>query len=259
MTGNQVYIVLPDFLIIGAGRSGTTTLYSYLQEHPAIYLPASKRPEPHYFLKEREYAKGLAYYSRKYFSEWQGESAIGEASVSYMCHKKVARRIRKHLPDVKLIAILRDPADRAYSNYWHTVKNGLETLSFDEAIQAEEGRNARIEDPFLREVQPYAYLERGFYYEQLSAYLEYFSREQLLVLLLDDLAHRPTQVLHETFSFLGVDAAFVPKSMGHIKNRSTPPGLEMSTETRRLLVKQYREDIDRLSILLERDLSDWKE
>jgi hypothetical protein len=253
----QRKVVLPNFLIIGAAQCGTTTLHSHLREHPDIYLPASKRPEPHFFLKGDEYARGLSHYSERHFSEWHGQTAVGEISTSYIYHEAVAERIRMHLPKVKLIAILRNPVDRAYSNYWHTVKSGLETLSFEEAVLTERERTAGILDRFWREVQPYAYVGRGFYYKQLSSYLRYFRRERMLILLFDDLVGRPAGVLRDIFGFLGIDEGVVPSSLDRVENRLTSADARMRPETRRKLLEWYREDTERLSNLLNRDLGCW--
>jgi hypothetical protein len=157
-----------------------------------------------------------------------------------------------------MIALLRHPVDRAFSSYWHTVKSGLETLSFDEAVRCEEERNCAMTDPALKSIRPFAYIERGFYYRQISAYLKYFSREQLHIALFEDLIQVPAKTVREIFGFLGVDASFVPKSW-RIENTSTPRGAEMAKDTRRLLLERYREDNERLSVLLQRDLSGWKE
>jgi len=254
----QRKVVLPNFLIIGAAQCGTTTLHSYLREHPDVYMPSSKRPEPHFFLKGDEYAKGLSYYSERHFAEWHGQTAVGEISTSYIYHEVVAERVRTHLPDVKLIAILRNPVDRAYSNYWHTVNSGLETLSFEEAVLTEKERTAGIRDRFWREVQPYAYVARGFYFKQLSGYLRHFQRDRMLILLFDDLVERPSRVLRDIFNFLGVDERFVPGSLDRVENRLTPAGAQMGRETRRRLIEWYREDVERLSALLNRDLTRWK-
>jgi hypothetical protein len=248
---------LPTFLIIGAARSGTTTLYSYLQDHPEIYLPVSKRPEPHFFLKDWEYELGLGYYSRKCFSAWRGQRARGEASASYLCHDWVAERIHRHLPAVKLIATLRNPVERAHSNYWHTMKSGLETLPFDEAIRTEAKRLAELNHPFWQAVRPYAYVERGFYYKHLSDYLKWFDPSQMHIILFEDLLHNPQRVLQGTLEFLGVDSSFYHPKLDRSLNQSTPEGQKMSQSARKYLVDCYREDILQLSKLIGRDLSTW--
>ena len=153
-------------MIIGAARCGTTNFASYLRVQPNVFL-ASKRPEPHYFLKDWEYEKGLAYYSDKYFASVGDEAAVGEASASYICHAKVAERIDKDLPGCRLIAMLRNPITRAYSGYWHTVRNGFESLPFLEALQAEPKRAAEATDPVAQTIRTFAYIERGQYARQL--------------------------------------------------------------------------------------------
>jgi hypothetical protein len=248
---------LPNFLIVGAARSGTTTLYSYLQAHPEVYLPASKRPEPHFFLKDWEYGMGIDYYARKYFSAWRGQRALGEASASYLCYDWVADRILRHLPGVKLIATLRNPIERAHSNYWHTIKSGLESCSFEEAVRTERQRLAEIVDPFWRAVRPYAYVERGFYYRHLSDYLLRFPRSQMHIVLFEDLLRSPGQVLRGILEFLEVDPEFVPADLDRILNQSTPEGEKMAPSAREYLRGVFRDDILNLGQLLGRDLSSW--
>ena len=111
--------MLPNFLIIGAARAGTTTIYNHLKDHPDVYLPAQKRPEPHFFLKESEYARGISYYEERFFSARRDERAVGEASTSYLFGQQVPKRIRAALPGVKLICVLRNPVERAFSSPDH--------------------------------------------------------------------------------------------------------------------------------------------
>jgi hypothetical protein len=252
-------VVLPNFLIIGAARSGTTSLYRYIQDHPDIYLPQAKRPEPHFFLKEEEYKKGLDYYSEKYFSQWSGEKAAGEASTSYLYQSHVARRIHKHLPEVRLIAILRNPVDRAYSNYWITVQNGLDDVSFEEAVGREGERINAPKSKFWEAVQPQAYLDRGYYFRQLNHYLEYFKREQLLILLFNDLRKSPGRVVREVFRFLEVDEGYVPHTLGIVNNKTATPYPPMDPNTRKRLIALFANENRRLSHMIGRDLSCWDE
>src|SRR5262249_26493123 len=160
---------------------------AHLRAQPEIFMPP-KRPEPHFFLREAEYAKGLDHYSRRFFADVPAPAkAIGEASTSYLCHRLVAERVAHGLPDVRLFAMLRNPIVRAFSSYWHTVRHGLEDLPFLEALRAEPARAAAAEsDPVLRENRPFAYLERGFYSRQLLAFYEFFPRDRLSIILFDD-------------------------------------------------------------------------
>ena len=107
----------PNFLIIGAARSGTTTLYNCLKKHPLIYLPKNKRPEPHFFLKNKEFKKGYEYYIGKYFFNSSLNQIKGEASTSYLFQKYVPSRIYKYIPNCKFIIMLRNPVERAYSHW----------------------------------------------------------------------------------------------------------------------------------------------
>ena len=214
--------MLPNFLIIGAARSGTTTLYSLLQEHPDIYLPKNKRPEPHFFLKSDEYARGLDYYETRYFADWATQRAAGEASTSYIFGPRTPARIARDLPDVRLIAMLRNPIERAHSNYWHTVASGLETLDFATAVVSERERTEALRGTKLEEIKPYSYLERGLYFAQLQRWLGYFERHQIHICLFEDFIADPKTGLSEILTFLDVDADQMPDNLGRVENRSVP-------------------------------------
>jgi hypothetical protein len=250
-------MILPSFLIIGAARCGTTSLFVQLQQHPDVYLPPSKRPEPHFFLKEDEYRKGLRYYSNRFFTWWNGESAAGEASTSYIYQDYVPGRIHKHLPEVRLILLLRNPVDRAYSHYWYSVQNGLESLSFEGALKKEEERIRHPNSQFEAEVQPYAYLDRGRYYTQIRRYLRFFKREQLLILFFEDLKTAPVDLVRATFRFLNVDDSFVPPAPDEVHNQRQTARPPMEETLRRKLVEQFQDENEKLSDFTGRDLSHW--
>jgi hypothetical protein len=249
--------VLPNFLIVGAARSGTTTLYNHLKDHPDVYLPVNKRPEPHFFLKAAEYTQGLAYYEQRYFSACRNQKAVGEASTSYLFGPDVPKRIRSSLPDVKLICILRDPVERAFSSYWHTIKSGLETLSFDEAIVREARRKGETAGTALEEIAPFAYAERGLYYRQLSRWLSEFPRSQMKIVIFDDFVADPIKILREVAGFLDVLPDGLPKRGVEMENKSVPAEARMLPATRRMLIEGFREDVDALGQLLDRDLAFW--
>ena len=172
---------LPNFLICGTAAGGTSYLTSGLLTHPEIYLSQPIVPEPHFFYKSWEYKKGISYYRKKYFNNVVNEKAIGERSSSYMFNKKVPRRIHKYLPQVKIIFMLRNPIERTYANYRFTVLQGLETLSFAEALKNEHYR-VKQQIGKWSEIQPYNYTGRGFYFQQIEQFLSYFKREQILIL-----------------------------------------------------------------------------
>lgn len=248
----------PDFLIIGAARCGTTWLYECLNAHPAVYLPASKRPEPHFFMKQAEYAQGIRYYSDRYFAHVGSALVAGEASTSYMYQPYVAPRIARHLPEVKLIAILRNPVDRAFSNYIVSRRNALETLPFPRAIREETVRLAHPQSPFEREICPFAYIDRGRYYAQLASYLELFPRDRLHVLLFDDIVDQPADLLRSTYAFLGVDTDFLPKQLPQRSNAADYKGARAGADDRFYILDQLAEDLASLARWLGRDLSHWK-
>lgn len=248
---------LPDFLIIGAARCGTTSLCENLKCHPQIYLPVSLRPEPHFFLKDHEYRKGLAYYSSKYFKDVPEDVLAGEKSVSYIYQPYVAERIKTHLPDVKLICMLRNPIDRAYSSYQFTRANGLEDLPFDQAIRSEAERIAEPPSHFHAEVQPFAYIDRGRYHQQLERYLAVFPAGQLHVAILEDLCRDPENQLRKILEFLGAHADFVPPNLGEIFNPGNYGQQAMAQAERDYIYQQLKDDIQALSAMLGKSLDHW--
>lgn len=194
-----------DFIVIGAGRSGTTSLFHYLKSHPDIYMPPHK--ELHYFLRDHKYQKGLAWYYDKYF-EWADEDQLwGEASPGYMTDSKVPQRIHETYPDIQMIALLRNPIDRADShfNYDYTQGKHEDPSSFEELIIPfiQNGETMFSQEQLLGK-----YLRDGEYGRILSEYLHYFSRDQLLVLFSDNLKSNRSKVIDRVSDFLGVSDAF---------------------------------------------------
>ncbi len=208
---------LPNFLIIGAAKSGTTALYEYLKQHPQIYMSPIK--EPHFFGLEGEVLNfqgptAEQYENRSitniedYRALFQGvldEVAIGEASNSYLYLPKAPERIKYYIPSAKMIAILRNPVARAYSSFLALMRGRKEPLNdFSRALREEEVR-IRSNWGFL-----HRYQDLGFYYVQLKRYFEIFDSTQIRVYLYGDLRDNPVRVLHDIFKFIGVDVAFVP-------------------------------------------------
>jgi hypothetical protein len=208
---------MPNFLIIGAGKSGTTALYRYLKQHPQIYMSPVKEPNFFAFEGEKVDLRGpgdqklINYYSvnnieayRALFKGVLNETAIGEASPLYLYSPRVPERIRHYLPDAKLIAILRDPVERAYSSYLMHVREGWETLTdFAQALREEE---TRIHNNWGWR----RYVSTGFYYAQLKRYFNTFSQSQIKVYLYEDFKVDAVGLLRDIFQFLGVDETFVP-------------------------------------------------
>jgi len=194
----------PDFIIIGAQKCGTTSLYQYLIQHPQI-VPASQK-EVHFF--DLNFAKGVDWY-RQQFKSVSQDFITGEASPYYMFHPLVARRIYELFPQVKLIALLRNPVERAISHYYHEVRLGFEKLSLEDAIAQESARLEGEWEKFLADEtyysynhQHYTYLSRGNYVEQLKHWMQFFPKEQFLVLPSEELYNQPNIVLNQVLNFL---------------------------------------------------------
>ena len=195
---------LPDFLIGGAPRAGTTWLYALLDRHPAVYMAKPVKPEPKFFLVDGLYEKGLEFYSSTWFAAAPADAIAGEKSTDYLESAPAAVRIARDLPRAKLIFILREPVARAYSNYLWTRMNGLETEEFDRALALEEQRERELPER-LRFARPYSYFSRGLYADLLRPYFDRFAREQLLILRFEDIVAAPESIAAKVHRFLGVE------------------------------------------------------
>ncbi|AEH44613.1 sulfotransferase [Thermodesulfatator indicus DSM 15286] len=185
--------MLPNFIIAGAAKSGSSTLYFYLGRHPEILM--SKEKEPAYFTKYWG-KKDLKWYESQ-FDHWNGEKAIGEATVEYMVDEHASERIYKVITNVKLIFIMRNPVDRAWSHYWHRVKMGEETRSFEDVIRS-------VKDGNLNE-----YIVRyGMYATHIRRFLKFFPKTQMKFIILEEFSKEPSKFFGEIFRFLGVDDSF---------------------------------------------------
>lgn len=193
----------PNFFVVGAAKAGTTSLYRCLSQHPDVYMAPVK--EPHWFSRVQpnpEHAVSPVTSEREYlklFEGWKGESAIGEASPSYLWDAEAPHRIKDALPHAKIIAILRHPVERAYSHYLMNVQEGIQNLPFLEAL--EEDHQARRKGWGVSHL----YVDLGLYAEQVRRYLEAFDRSQVKVILYEDVRGDPKTVLESLFGFLEVD------------------------------------------------------
>jgi len=282
---------LPDFLVIGTGKSGTTSLYEYLNRHPDVFLTEVKEPE--FFSRDNVYEKGLDWYA-SLFADARPGQLLGECSTTYTRWPHTAdasTRIAKTLPNAKLICIMRHPVDRAYSHYCHHMRYEV-TMTFEQAI----------EDDHL-------FVDCSLYMDQLDRFLRFFSRESVLGLLLDDLRSDPGAMLGGVQRFLGLNehdittqgslqankttadhfvlaktthrfrqipvlgrfADAVPSSWRKTifrAVRKSPIGRRLASsydvppmkpETRAALVERFREPNERLSEFLGRDLTHWNQ
>lgn len=210
----------PNFFILGAAKSGTTTLANLLRQHPDVFIPRLKEPE--YFSHDPYYCNGFDWYLRTFYRDAGPRAAVGDATPHYLLYEKVARRIRRDIPPAghRFIVLLRDPVKRAYSWYWNLVGEGVEPLPFEAALDAEPERLEApgwIEDGRSR----FAYVAGGMYGRQLAAYLEHFPRSAFLVLLTDELRD-PQGVCKRVCDFLSVTPDFRPRDVGRSNAASMP-------------------------------------
>jgi Sulfotransferase domain len=214
---------LPDYLIIGTKKGGTTSLINWLIDHPNVarmFPPAQKLKSAHYF--DINYARGSAWYRSHFPSQRtlasqarrvNGPVTVGEASPYYMFHPAVAQRVLETMPNVKIIALLRDPVSRAYSNYWDRRATHTEDIAtFEAAIDAEEERLSSVDEARLLDDPTYysfhhdnhSYLARGRYLEHLSTWLRLFPSEQLLILKAEAMFTESAAVFAQVQRFLGI-------------------------------------------------------
>jgi Sulfotransferase domain len=200
---------LPSVLIIGAQRSGSTSLFNYLVQHPHVLPPLGK--EIHYF--DLHHARGLRWYRGRFpFAHRLRPPALTiDASPYYLPHPLAPARAYRLLPDVKLVALLRNPVERAFSHYQHEVRDGRESLSFPEALERETERLAGEEERLEREPgyysynhHRYSYVRRGLYLEQLLRWTRWYPRSQLLVLQSEWLFRDPAAASASVYEFLGL-------------------------------------------------------
>jgi hypothetical protein len=283
---------LPNFIVIGVAKAGTTSLYRYLDQHPEIYMCPDKGTNFFGYEDARDWVwtdegdppllrnfhvHTLEAYEQA-FAGVQDEDAVGEVSPQYFRCPTAAQRIREAIPHARLIASLRNPVDRAFSGYLMRRRRGEVVTSAHEDLTPDAG-----------------HVKEGFYYRRLKRFYDEFPREQIKVFLFDELARDTQSVLSDVFGFLDVDAAFAPETprynranvprsrrlnrvlyhpaavrtaktllptavhdvarRARMQNQKPPPTL--APDLRARLQDVYREDILRLETLIDRDLSDW--
>ena len=257
--------LLPDFIVIGAQRCGTTSLYNYLIRHPHC-VPATRK-EIHFF--DINFSKGVTWYRShfptylyKYYCEivHQRDFVTGEASPYYFAHPSAPRRISEIVPSARLVLLLRNPVDRAYSHYRHEVRKGRETSSsLEEAIDREEqrlrGEMERMladEDYYSFNHHRYSYLSRGIYIDQLRVWADFFPKEQILVLESEDFFADTPVVFKQVVEFLNMPD-WEPREYRNYNRANNP---EMESATRKRLIKFFEPHNRELYEYLGRDL-DW--
>jgi hypothetical protein len=293
--------LMPSFIVIGAGKSGTTSLYHCLRRHPQIFMSPVKEPLFFAFagrkmnfigpgdaeINARAVTQLSAY--QRLFSSGSNHPARGEASVAYLYYPRAADLIRELLPDIKLVVILRCPADRAYSNFLHALRLGREPIwDFERALALEPERIKAGWSHF------YHYKSKGFYYRQLSYWMSLFSSDQIMVHLYDDWNQAPDEFLRRILHFVGVDSEYsIHTSQRYNVTGQSPTALRvrktlaplsrlssilpvstreylkgaiarcganpnyMPADIHKRLMDEYAPDVAKLSNLIGRDLSGW--
>lgn len=248
---------LPNALVVGAPRSGTTSLYFYLRQHPDIFLPSQK--ELHYFTYhllaanskgpgDKEVLIRLCKNWKQYVSYYasaKSQAVLGEISPSYLYYCEASDYIRSKLGSIKIIMLLRNPIDRSYSQYMLQVRQNLEPLSFYEALMAEEKRKSLGWSDIWR------YSETSLFVKGIEKYLDVFGEDNVLIILAEEFFSKPEAVMHRIFEFLGVEAEFRPdvskkyNVSGVPRSRSLARFLNKPTPIRKILWEVFPPNIRR--------------
>ena len=196
--------MLPNFICIGAPKSGTTTFYEIVKQHPDIAVSSFK--EPGFFDNDANWEKGIEWYDKTYFATVKKEKMVGEFTPSYLGSDIAPSRIFNSLgSNVKLVLLLRNPVERAYSHYLHSKRDLYENLEFEEALFSEKKR--LLEFPEL--TSRFSYIRSGMYHQQIKNYLKFFDKNQMHVILFDDFLSKKDQVVNELFRFLDLELATI--------------------------------------------------
>lgn len=190
----------PNFLCVGAAKSGTTTLAEILRQNPNIYLPEYK--EVHFFDNNEHYKNGLKWYYKEFEKASKKHKLIGEMTPSYLYMDYVPQRIAESLPDIKIIIILRNPVDRAYSQFKMNLRREFENQTFLNALDDE---SIRINKDYKNKIL-YSYIDRGYYSKQITNYLKYFNKDQIFICLFEDFMKNQVETLKNIESFLDVES-----------------------------------------------------
>ncbi len=249
---NNPQIPLVDFIVCGTQKGGTTALDHYLRLHPKICLPSQK--ELHFFDTEYHFRYPSVDYSKyhSFFPHALETQLCGEITPIYMYWYDSPRRIWLYNKKMRLIVLLRNPIDRAYSHWNMNIHKGMEELDFMDALLKE---TERRRDALPYQHRRYSYIDRGFYSDQLRRLWIYFPTKQVLILRSKDLKEKPNMVLHQICEFLEISPINDIKTIQiHQGEYSTP----MSFKAREYLLDTYFPEILRLEQMLQWDLSDWK-
>jgi hypothetical protein len=238
------------FVIAGAQRCGTTSLYRLLDEHPEIEMAKPLRPEPKFFLDDSKFRLGLGYYDSQFFSDASAR-VRGEKSTSYIESDLALQRIAATMPAAPIVVVVRDPVARAISNFRFSVQNDVENLPMAEALRAATGE--REWDTKRFSVSPFDYLARGRYVDYLERAVRSTARDSIHVVIFEELVSE-TAVIARLYERLGVDASFRPSSFDTAVNASDAGDEPVDPEIRDWLGDYFREPNQRLASFLGRQL-----
>ncbi|MEP6974852.1 MAG: sulfotransferase domain-containing protein [Spartobacteria bacterium] len=249
-----------DFIIAGTQKGGTSALHYHVDQHPNITMAHSEEahmidhPRRHFFDDERRFAGKVNYEILHDGIELKPKSlAVGSCTPIYIYWKPAMERIRNYHPAIKLIVLLRNPIDRAFSQWNMNWDRQRETLGFREAIAAE--IQEKETSPSLQSRRR-SYVDRGYYFEQMERVFRFFPRAQVRVIKFEEFRKRTAETVNEVFRFLGLEP------LAKIRNREQnqiPYEKKITPEERQYLYRLYEDDINRLEDLLGWDCSDWKE
>jgi hypothetical protein len=240
-----------NFLVVGAQKSGTTALNYYLKRHPQIALPIKK--ELHFFDNDELFAGGNVSYEplHEMFRPARPGSIAGENTPVYLYWRPALPRIRDYNPAMKFIVILRNPIERAFSQWNMQRARGIEPLDFLEAVEAEPHRIAAAAPKQLRK---FSYLDRGRYGEQLARAFRLFPRERFLVIKYEEFRARQHEIVEAVFRFLNLS----PTRFRAVEAHDIPYARKIREEERAAVRKILQNDIGRLEALLGWNCSDWR-
>lgn len=242
------------FFIVGVQRCGTTYLYHILNEHPQIEMASPIKPEPKFFIKENEYKKGKDYYLNEYYKE-KGKKILGEKSTSYFEFEKAARRIKNTFPNAKIIISLRNPVDRAISNYFFTKNNNLEPRSSIEVfIQEKELPNGYIKK-INNSVSPFDYIKRSKYLKYLDVYSKIFNHSKIKIIIMEKFVGNKEEISN-IYNFLNVKTDFISSNL--LKKINISEKEKVSNEIYKKLSNLFFSDIIEIEKKFKLDLSIWK-
>ncbi|MFO0968016.1 MAG: sulfotransferase [Gemmataceae bacterium] len=247
---------LPTFIIGGAPRSGTTYLAEALARHPDVYMARPFIPEPKVFMGPRQPSAVYAERYRALFAPANGHRLLGEKTSYYLENPDLCGAIRAVAPEVKLVFIVREPVARAYSNYLWSTKNGLEKLSFEEALERE-GERANPLPEEKAYARPFDYIIRGDYAELAQPYFDAFGRDCVRFFLFEDIALRPEALMRSLQAFIGAEPMpFQQLDVGVVNSaKDVGPPIDRGVEQR--LRERLRPAVERFAMLTGLDIAAW--